>query len=453
MKTWLLCAVALLTAASAPAQVPGAPALTLDECLRAALGRSPELEAQRYELSASKDAIWKAQSALFPQLTGDLLTQTLNGSSTSPFNVLSLADADVGSTGRAGQRRVRANFDSVGAFSVRLSYGLFENGSIMGLNDAPAVAAARMARTRQEWTYRLSEQDVEYRLTLAFYQAVSDQSQFDMAKRKVLLSKERLEIIKQELQVELKLPKDVDLAQAQLAADQQATVSWQNHTWESLARLNALIGRSQAPSTRLDLSEPRTPSVPDLQALIGTAIRSHPAVGVQKAKIDTAREDLRLARSQMLPSVKLESGFTEATDYQRANTDLFVIGVSVNVPIFDFGHGKAATSESKNKMLAEQARLGQVEDNVRDALISAVGALHRTESKLADLLRDSIAAKNKQTLAETQRELGMIDQLALVDAQLESLTVMQSLDLQKLAQRFEFAALQYATGDLWKWQR
>ena len=423
--------------------------LSLGDCLQETLGRNPELEAQRYELSAAGDAIWKAQSALFPQLSGDILTQTLNGVGIGPFNILNLANADEGSNGR----RTRAKFDTVGAFSLRLSYGIFQNGSIMGLNDAPAVAAARSDRQRQEWTYKLTEQETEYRLTKAFYQAVHDQQQQALDAEKVALSKERLAILKEQVRLDLAKPADVDLAQAQLTADQQALTTSQHLAWQSTASLCALLGRKTDPSITLDSTEPRIPPVPALPALLETTKSSHPAVGVQRAKIDMAHEDWRLARSAMLPTVKLDSGFTEATDFQRADANLFTVGVSVEVPIFDFGHRQAATRESHNKLLAQQSRMHQVEDDLQVSLIAAVGALHLTESKLANLQRDYVAAKNKATLVETQRELGMINQIDVVDAKLELLTVTEALNLQKLAQRLQYANLQNVTGGLWKWRR
>ncbi len=452
MKFLAIAGIGMLAAASAMAQQAKESVLTLDECIRQALGRSPELEAQRYELKGATAAIWKAQSALFPQVTADLLTQTLNGSPTGPFTLLSIANED--ETGTAhGNQRARAHFDAVGTFSVMMSYGLYQNGSILGLNDAPAVASARSDRSRQEWTYRLTEGAVEYKLTTAFYQSVSDQQQLDLAKRKLAFSRERLEIIKAELHVDLKLPKDVEMAQAQVTADQQALVSSEHQAWESGAQLAALLGRRGESISRLDSSEPRIPAAPALPELLKTATRAHPAVGIQQAKIDIAKQNWHLARSDMLPSVKLESGLTGATDFHGTDADLFVVGVRVDVPIFDFGHRQAATRESRNKMLAEQARMGQVEDDLRTSLIAAVGAIHRIESTLANLQRDYIDAKNKATLVQAQRELGMTNRLAVVDAELNLLALSESLNLQKLAQRLQYASLQNATGGFWKWQR
>lgn len=448
MKRLAIGAVAVLVATSAVAEQASHPGLTLNQCLHETLGRSPELEAQRYELSAATDAIWSAQSALFPQLTGDILTQTLNGTAVGPFSILGIADADEGS---GNGRRVRANFETVGAFSVRLSYGIYQNGSIMGLNNAPAVAAARSEKSRQEWTYKLTEQEAEYRLTKAFYQAVSDQQQRELNGTKVSLSKERLEILREQVKLDLAKPGDVDLAQAQLTADQQALTSSQHQAWQSMASLAALLGRKADPAMRLDSTEPRIPPIPALPALLETAKRIHPAIGIQQAKITSAQEDWRLAKSNLHPTIKLESGFTEATDFQRTDANLFTVGVSVNVPIFDFGHQQAVTRESHNKLLAQQARLHQVEDDLQVSLIAAVGALHLTESKLADLQRDYVAAKNKATLLETQRELGMIDQLSVVNARQELLTVTAALNAQKLAQRLQYATVQNATGGLWKW--
>ena len=81
VNRWLTLGLAAFAAAGALAQDAGNSALTLRQCVNEALGRSPELKAQRYEMKAAGDAIWQAQAALFPQVTGDALTQTLRGSS------------------------------------------------------------------------------------------------------------------------------------------------------------------------------------------------------------------------------------------------------------------------------------------------------------------------------------------------------------------------------------
>ena len=82
-----------------------------------------------------------------------------------------------------------------------------------------------------------------------------------------------------------------------------------------------------------------------------------------------------------------------------------------------------------------------------------MSTLHGIESNLANLQREDVGAKNKVLLVEAQRELGMVDQLAVADAKWNLLAVAQTLDLQALAQRLQYANLQYVTGGLWKWAR
>ncbi|HEX3445119.1 MAG TPA: TolC family protein, partial [Chthoniobacterales bacterium] len=64
--------------------------LTMHECINEALGRSPRLESERYNLEADKEAIKRAQAGLLPSVSigGDL--QNLTGSPIGPFAILNI---------------------------------------------------------------------------------------------------------------------------------------------------------------------------------------------------------------------------------------------------------------------------------------------------------------------------------------------------------------------------
>src|ERR1700751_2373723 len=138
-------------------------ALTVHDCINEALGKSPRLEADHYNLQAENEAIKKARAGLLPNITGSAELQNLTGSPTGPFAVLGVNNPDV--TGvisfrvnskTAGSGRV--DWATVGNGSLQMRYPLYQNGSILGLNNAPAVAAAKGAYVRQQGALRLSEQ-------------------------------------------------------------------------------------------------------------------------------------------------------------------------------------------------------------------------------------------------------------------------------------------------------
>jgi outer membrane protein TolC len=440
--------------------------LTLRDCINAALGRSPQLEAERHDLEASKEAIWKERADLLPRVTAASSALEVNGTPVTPFAVLHVNNPDEGSftqgsstkasskkasSTKASKTQTRVDFGTVGTASAMVSYPLFQNGSILGLNDAPAVGAAKAVYKRQEWTMRLSEQAVIYRLIGPFYNAIAYRQKVELDQRRVVLSKDRLMIMKEELALDLKLPKDVELARAQLAADQQSLATSQQRALDSAVLLAQLIGRPLHQKLNLDLSEPHIPATPPLEDFLNRVTAKHPAIEVQRAEIEVARQNLRLAQSALLPTVKLESSYTLATDFSPPTADLFLTALRADVPVFDFGHGQAAARESRDKLNAAQARLGQVNLDLRASIISVLSEIHSTESTIAGLDRDYVQTKNNVELITAQRRLGMIDQLAIVDAEMAFLAAKDALILARLAQRLEYAQLQNLAGGVWNW--
>jgi len=431
--------------------------LTLHECINEALGRSPRLESERYNLEADKEAIKRAQAGLLPSvsISGDL--QNLTGSPIGPFAILNVNNVD--ETGVVNSNRSNrfaqqhVNLATVGTGSVSLNYPLYEHGSILGLNNAPAVASAKSVFQRQQWTIRLSEQTVIETLASVYYNATAYEQKTGLDQRKVELSKKRLVIMQQELALDLTLAQNVELAKAQLVADQQLLQTSQQRTTDSKMQLAQLIGRPLHQKLKLDLSEPRIPAVPPLQNFLNQVVLHHPAIKAQEANIDVAQQNLRIAESALWPTVGLSGSYTAGTAFTTENPTLFTFGLHASVPIFDWGHNLDAEREERNRVKAAQAELGQVDLELRESLLTQLSDIHTTESAIAALERDYVAAKNNYSLTNEQHEQGTTTELALVDAEATVVKVQDDLVLAKLVQRLQYVQLQKIAGGIWAWNR
>ena len=429
--------------------------VTLHDCINQALGRSPRLEADQYTLKANEAAIKKARSGLLPEFTGEAELQNVTGSPIGPFSVLGINNID--ETGVRGTSKnsgsVRASAATVGNGTLRMRYPLYENGSILGLNNAPAVASAKEVYKRQQWTIRLSEQAVVETVASCFYNATTYQQKAELDREKVELSKKRLEILQEELTQSLTLPQYVDLAKAELAADQQVLATSQQRAMDSTMQLSQLLGRPLKAKLKLDLTEPRIPSLPPLQAFLNQVVAMHPAVGVQQANITLAQQNLRLAEAALWPSVNFVTSYTGATAFGRENPDLLFMMLNVEVPIFDWGHGRDQKQEEEFKLKAAQAELGQVHLDLREAILSELSNIHTTESAIATLESDYLSAKNNVDLIQEQHDQGISTQLALVDAQEALSKAKDQVLLARLVQRLEYVQLQKLSGGIWVWNK
>jgi outer membrane protein len=431
--------------------------LTLHECINEALGRNPRLESERYNLQADKEAIKRAQAGLLPSvsISGDL--QNLTGSPVGPFAVLGVNNPD--ETGLANPNRANraaaqgVNLATVGTGTVSLNYPLYEHGSILGLNNAPVVASAKSVFTRQQWTIRLSEQAVIETLASVYYNATAYEQKTGLDQRKVELSRKRLVIMQQELALDLTLAQNVELAKSQLVADQQLLQTSQQRTTDSKMQLAQLIGRPLHEKLKLDLSEPRIPAVPALQNFLNQVALHHPAIKAQEANIDVAQQNLRIAESALLPTVGFSGSYTVGTAFSTENPTLFLFGLRASVPIFDWGRNLDAEREERNRVKAAQAELGQVDLELRESLLTQLSDIHTTESAIAALERDYVAAKNTYTLTNEEHEQGTATELALVDAEATVVKVQDDLVLAKLVQRLQYVQLQKIAGGIWAWNR
>ena len=114
--------------------------LTLHDCIAIALGESPALEASRYDVFSAAQEVRAAQGMALPLLTGSAQYQLFSGSPTTKFSVINLGSVTPGGT------VVTANtvgWTGIEQYGAHLKYPLFNDGSILGLNNAPAIAHHR----------------------------------------------------------------------------------------------------------------------------------------------------------------------------------------------------------------------------------------------------------------------------------------------------------------------
>jgi outer membrane protein TolC len=430
--------------------------LTLHECISEALGRNPRLESERYDLAGDQEAIKKARAGLLPSLraSGDL--ENVTGSPIGPFTILGINNLDetgVASTRRNRTSAIRANFATVGIGSVLLDYPLYEKGSILGLNNAPAVASAKSTFVRQQWTIRLSEQTVIETLAAAYFNTTAYQRKVEVDGRKVELSKKRLAIMQQELALDLTLPQNVELAKAELAADQQLLQTSKQRAADSMMQLAQLIGRPLHQQLYLDLSEARIPPLPPLEQLLSRVAQNHPAIGQQKATIDVAKQNLRLAETALWPTVNLTTAYGAGTAFATENPNLFIVGLHVNIPVFDWGHNLDNEREERDRLKAAQAELNQVDLELRESILTELSDIHTTESTIATLESDYISAQNNFNLTNEQHEQGIAKELALVNAESDLLKVKDGLVVAKLVEQLQYVQLQKLSGGVWAWNK
>jgi outer membrane protein TolC len=420
--------------------------LSLQNCIVQAIHHSPSLSAARHEAKALQEGVIKQQRALMPSLSAQTSAYEVNGAPATPFSALRVFDAENPHAGNA-------HWGPVGLESIGVQYPLIQNGSILGLNDPPEVAAARASLDKKLAWLLLAEQKVVFDTITAYSYSVWYRNEAALASKILHLSEQRLEIIEYQAELELKLPQDVELARAQVVAAQEVEEFALRNSQNSIATLSALIGRPDSDIT-VDTNPEPTPQLPSLREFLAHVMPVHPALRVQEGQIEIARQQVRIDKAALWPSVKLNFGVAGSQDlehFQGNTLSNFLSFIQVDIPLFDFGKRKAAVRASQEELASAQDSLKATDLELRDSISQTYHQIFDYDEQVATAQTDVLKATNAADLAEAERHEGLIDKLAWVEAQLQVPAMKIVLGQEQLLVQLKYAELRNLSGGIWNW--
>jgi outer membrane protein TolC len=412
--------------------------LTLHDCIAIALGESPKLDANRLDLLAAGEEIRAAQASLWPNLRG---LATGEGFSGEPTGVFRLTKG--GATQEVG-------FAGAGVFGLNAQYPIFKDGSFFGLNDAPVVERERAKKNALAWTANLTREDVIYRITQNFVDTVSAQNRMQPIERRVALLQQSVDITKEQQTRGLLLPIDVKVVSDELNGARYLSKSIHERAAAGSLGLTRLLGLPYSTHIRLASALPDLPPPPDAKQLVQTVVALHPSLQAQRATIERAKQDYRLERYRLYPSLTLHASTTYITNFDNEAHDFFG-GVTVDVPIFDFGMQLATMRARRDTFKAEQARFGSVTDDLVSEVVGVYSDLDSLSSKILSLQGEIGKLDRDLRVAKSQQQQGITPPLTAIDAELRLLDKRDELEIDEARRLVLYATLQKAMGGTWKW--
>ena len=419
--------------------------LTAHDCIAIALGESPAVKASRYDVLSEAQAVRAAEGLALPQLTGSAGYQLFSGSRTGKFSIVNLGDS-------GGVSLNTVDLGAVEIYSARLSYPLFKDGSILGLNNPPAIAEKKAKKQALAWTVNLTREEVIYRITDEFILTVSARNRTALSQRRVELIEQSVAITEEQQKQGLKLPIDVKVAKDQLSGAQNLAKLLRQQAVAGSLELSRSLGLPSTSELALSSTLPDPPDPPPTaEQLLGGALARHPSLQVQRATIDQAKQNYRLERFRLYPSVSLAGSATYIDDFSPANGSLFFGGITVSVPIFDFG-AQLATARSKLMTYkAEQARLFSVADDVTYAVLKAYESIYALSHNILGLQEDISKAERDVQVIRSQQQQGIAEPLTAIEKELHLIAKQDELAGVSERRLTLYAFLQKAAGGSWKW--
>ncbi|CAN5550010.1 AdeC/AdeK/OprM family multidrug efflux complex outer membrane factor [soil metagenome] len=421
-------------------------ALSLPDCIALALNESPLLEASRLDVASATEAARAARGQALPQITGTASAQLFSGSPTSKFSIVNVGDSGIG----VNSSRAVA-LGAVEVYSAHLSYPLFRDGSILGLNTAPQEASQLARRRNLAWTSRLRREDVIARITDAFITTVSAENRAGYAERRVKLLGQQVDVTQEQEKQGLTLPIDLKLSKDQLSGANTLAKILRQQAVAGKIELSRALGFNSPDELHLSNELPEPPEPPSAELLLGPSLSQHPSLEVQKAVIDQAQQEYRLERFRLYPSVTLQGSAVHIDDFSPGGSEVYTGAVSVNVPIFDFGAQQATTRSRLAKYQAERARLAAVTDDVTFEIVTIYQSIYVLSQNILSLQEEVAKADRDLQVTDSQQEQGIATPLTAIDKELRLIAKRDALDGLQVRRLMLYAALQKASGGSWKW--
>jgi len=266
------------------------------------------------------------------------------------------------------------------------------------------------------------------------------------------LLQKQVDITREQRNQGLMLPIDLKLAESQLSGAQTLATILRQQAVAGRIELARALGFDKADDLRLTNELPEPPEPPEAKALLSsTNLDKHPTLEAQKATIDQAREDYRLQKFRLYPSVTLQGSAVHIDDFGSSNAEVYLGSVSVDVPIFDFGTQLSTTRAKLANYQAERARLGAVKDEVTNEIVGIYQSIYVLSQNILSLQEEVAKADRDLQVTTSQQQQGIAAPLTAIEKELHLISKRDNLDGLEVRRLMLYARLQKAGGGAWKW--
>lgn len=351
------------------AWILGAPlptqAQSFEESLIAAYQANPKLKAQQARTRVADELVPQALSNWRPSLalTGDIGRKQYsdNQSATSPDGKL-------------------LNPHNVGLTVSQPVFRGFQ--TVAGTEAAEERVRAERARLRDV------EQTVLLEAATAYLRVARDQQLVQLQISHVQVLEKELESAQDGFRIGTRTRTDVSQAEARLARSHADRTKAEANLAASVAAYQNVVGLQPGP-LKIPTDVPRLP--PNRATAEKSAADHNPLVAAAYHDRGAARETVRVAHGELLPTISLNASSTksfEALNFDQKTTDNTVKAV-INIPLYQGGVSQARVrqakqSEAEQALRVDVARRDAVEAATRswDAVLSARERLRAQETEI-----------------------------------------------------------------------
>lgn len=368
--------------------------------MRAAYKGNPTLDAERARLRAVDEDVQRARAGWGPRIQAQ-------------------ASMGITDTRTRGQPRDLERSKDVG---VQLTQPLFTGfRTYNAVNQAEADVRAARARLRD------IESEILEDVAEAYFNVARDRTLITLSTKTYGIFNRELALARTRLAVGEVTTTDVDQARSRRAEAKVVIEQFKGDLHTSEATYRRLVGRSPRKVTITGSIFGKLPG--QLSAAIAVARRESPLVERALYREQSARFAVSRERSELLPRVDLEAGYTHAysNNGTTTRTDTTAVIGRLLVPLYQGGGQRARIRQAKHIHVSLLQEIEEARRNAVDRVRRAWAALRASQAKIrSDRLRIS-AAKSALRGVRGEEKVGQRTVLDVLNAEEDVFDAQSSL--------------------------
>jgi outer membrane protein len=412
---------------------PSASPLSLDDCVRTALERNPQVQVGEAGVAMAKESVGEAKAPYWPSFyfhTGYARWETHTFFPTFPNPIP--VPPTIGPTDDWGLK-------------LTGRYLLFDSGARRaGVRAAEAgrgAAAEESERIRRELVLQVHR---------AFYNLAGAADAVSVGKENLARAEDQLRLAKNRKEAGAVPLADVLRAEVGVANARLELIRLQNQARIAAGALNTAMGLpSETPvGIQPDSGPPVPPDPTDLAAAAAEALRQRPEVIAAQQKVEASRQGVAGAKSAFGPRVNADAGIGVRDDSFFPSDPEWTIGVSIDVPVFTGFSLQRKLGRAKAQQSQDEALLASLSLKIRQEVWTAAANLQTAGEAIAAaevLIRQ---ADESLRLARERYEAGAGVITDLLDAETDRARAGLALTRARWDHRVSRAEFDWSTGSL-----
>jgi outer membrane protein len=390
-------------------QSPGAP-LTLEDAVRLALLRNPEILVAQAQLEELKGKITEVRSGAFPQIEMQGFGLRLRDPS-----VLNSASFDeLPPEFRNALVPRPANLFDTG---VTLRQPLYTAGKV-----GTAIKLAVESRREREAELESARQRIVFRVFQAFHDLLLAQENLLVVRETVRQRQQHLDQARNRFSQGVATEVDVLRSEVNLANMRPEIIRAENRVRMARSALNNLIVVDlDAPTGIVGKLQYESWTPPTGEELQRRAREIRPEVIVAQRQVDEARLTLSLAHAENKLSLDMETSFgisaRDVKNLYQSDYARWDVRVNFKLPLYDSGRKAGLIVQAQARMSAAQHALSQLLNNVNLEIKAAQDDLESSAQSVEAARVNVSQAEKVLSMMQANYQYGAATTLDVVDAQ------------------------------------